>query len=169
VTQTSYSKKQSPKFRVGDLVSVAYGSRRITAEIVEDRGQLGIHGRRLYRVRPGEDDSTSFEIPEDDLEIGNAAAIAARSATELTTRLGVLLKHISDPVRIQIIMVLTEGDRDLAAISEVLGIDRSSISHHLALLRHGGMIAPRQELKRKTYALTEVGKNLAKVVRDLGE
>jgi len=42
----------------------------VAGEIVEDRGSLGEYGRRLYRVRinRGEEDETTFEIPEEDIE-----------------------------------------------------------------------------------------------------
>jgi len=30
-------------------------------------------------------------------------------------------------------------------------------SHHLALLRHGGIIAPRRQGKNNSYALTDAG------------
>ena len=64
------SRKLSPRFRVGDWVSFAYGLRRITAQIVEDRGALGVQGRRLYRVRPmpSREDSHDFELAEEELE-----------------------------------------------------------------------------------------------------
>jgi hypothetical protein len=40
-----------------------------TAQIVEDRGTLSVHGRRLYRVRPATDhgEETSVELPEEEV------------------------------------------------------------------------------------------------------
>jgi hypothetical protein len=40
------------------------------AQIVEDRGPLGVKGRRLYRVRldPEQGETSSFEVPEEELE-----------------------------------------------------------------------------------------------------
>ena len=41
------------------------------------------------------------------------------------------------------------------------------MSHHLALLRHGGIIAPRRQGKNNFYSLTETGTGLAQVVKGL--
>jgi hypothetical protein len=64
------SRKLSGRFRVGDWVSLDYGLRKITAQVVEDRGLLGVHGRRLYRVRPmpSRGESFDFELAEEELE-----------------------------------------------------------------------------------------------------
>ena len=58
-----------PRFKVGDWVSFRYGVRQVSAQIIEDRGKIGINGRRLHRIRMC-DESTeerSFEVPEVDL------------------------------------------------------------------------------------------------------
>ena len=59
-----------PKFRVGDWVTFQYGARRVFAQVIEDRGPLGVNRRRLYRIRLDQDlnDPIAFEMPEDDLE-----------------------------------------------------------------------------------------------------
>jgi hypothetical protein len=57
-------------------VSFEYGPRRVQAQVIEDRGPLGIHGQRIYRVRRDleEAESTSFEVLEEDLEVAEAPA-----------------------------------------------------------------------------------------------
>ncbi len=64
------SRKLARRFSVGDWVSFNYGLRRINAQVVEDRGALGVQGRRLYRVRPmpSREDSHDFELAEEELE-----------------------------------------------------------------------------------------------------
>ena len=42
-----------------------------------------------------------------------------------------------------------------------------ALSHHLALLRHGGIIAARRGGSNNYYRLTEDGQNLAKVVKGM--
>ena len=66
----SIGKKRSPRFRVGDPVKFLYGIDKVAGEILEDRGPLGDYGCRLYRVRinVGQEDESSFEIPEEDIE-----------------------------------------------------------------------------------------------------
>ena len=44
-------------------------------------------------------------------------------------------------------------------------MSQPAVSHHLALLRHGGIIAPRRQGKNNFYALTEAGDHLAQVVQ----
>lgn len=70
----SVAQKQAPRFRVGDWVSFNYGTRPAWAQVIEDRGALGVNRRRLYRVRVDrpEDEPLAFEMPEDDLEAATA-------------------------------------------------------------------------------------------------
>jgi len=58
------------KFRLGDWVTFRYGVRPVFAQIIEDRGPLGADRRRLYRIRVDWDldESTEFEMPEDEME-----------------------------------------------------------------------------------------------------
>ncbi len=82
-------------------------------------------------------------------------------------RASVLLKHVSDPTRLQVILILAEGERHVGALCEQLSQSQPAVSHHLALLRHGGIIAPRRAGKNNFYSLTEIGTELAKVVNGL--
>jgi hypothetical protein len=63
-----------PLFKKGDLVSFAFGAGAVTGQIVEDRGCLGVGGRRLYGIRfeinPG--DQAYIEMPEEELTAGSA-------------------------------------------------------------------------------------------------
>lgn len=64
------AKRQRPRFRVGDWVSFQYGPRQVSAKVVEDRGQLGVLGQRLYRVQLDDNrgDASAFEMPENELD-----------------------------------------------------------------------------------------------------
>jgi hypothetical protein len=62
---------QAPgKFQVGQLVRLLHGFRGMIAEVVEDRGPIGVRGRRLYAVKlrldPWNEHTT--ELPEESLE-----------------------------------------------------------------------------------------------------
>ena len=74
----SATTKHTSRFGVGDWVSFQYGPGKAQAQIIEDRGTLGINGRRIYRVRLDLEDgeSTSFELLEEDLESAMAPATA---------------------------------------------------------------------------------------------
>jgi DNA-binding transcriptional ArsR family regulator len=101
------------------------------------------------------------------------AGARAKSARGAEQRLkqaqhtAMLLKHLSDPTRLHVILTLAEGERHVGALCEQLSQSQPAVSHHLALLRHGGIIAPRRQGKNNFYGLTDVGTRLAHVVKDI--
>src|SRR3954454_13218387 len=82
-------------------------------------------------------------------------------------RASILLKQVSDATRLQVILALSEGERHVGALCEQLNQSQPAVSHHLALLRHGGIIAPRRQGKNNFYSLTDTGEELAKVVKNV--
>jgi hypothetical protein len=59
-------------FGEGDRVRLLWGVTPVEGIIVEDRGNLGVRGRRLYRVRVRLDDITEpieTSLPADDLTL----------------------------------------------------------------------------------------------------
>jgi DNA-binding transcriptional ArsR family regulator len=82
-------------------------------------------------------------------------------------RASILLKHVSDPTRLQVILILAEGERHVGALCAQLSQSQPAVSHHLALLRHGNIIAPRRQGKNNFYSLTDTGSDLARVVKNL--
>jgi hypothetical protein len=67
--------KHSGPFKVGDRVSYQHVNRRREGVIVEDRGPLGVGGRRLYAVRVRIDDWNEIvtEMPAEELTLVTAA------------------------------------------------------------------------------------------------
>ncbi|APW60118.1 HTH-type transcriptional regulator KmtR [Paludisphaera borealis] len=89
---------------------------------------------------------------------------AARMLAEIR-RVAELLKQVSDPTRLQVLMLLSERERNVTELCADLGTQsQPAVSHHLALLRHGRLIEPRRSGKHNYYALTEAGRELAQVV-----
>ena len=84
---------------------------------------------------------------------------------KVAQKAAILLKQVSDPTRLQVILMLDEGEKHVGALSENLHQSQPAVSHHLALLRHGGIIAPRRQGKNNFYGLTETGDDLARVVK----
>jgi DNA-binding transcriptional ArsR family regulator len=79
-----------------------------------------------------------------------------------------LLKQVSDPTRLQVLMLLTEKERNVSELCDDLGTQsQPAVSHHLALLRHGRLIEPRRSGKHNFYYLTQAGRELAEVVNSL--
>ena len=92
---------------------------------------------------------------------------AADQRFQQAKRASILLKHVSDPTRLQVILILSEGERHVGALCAQLSQSQPAVSHHLALLRHGNIIAPRRQGKNNFYSLTEAGSDLARVVKNL--
>jgi hypothetical protein len=79
------------RFRKGDLVRFRMGVRFVQGEVKEDRGPIGVKGRRLYLVEfPTEPQSTSpyqVELPADELQLVQDAVREER-ATNGSDRTG---------------------------------------------------------------------------------
>ncbi len=85
-------------------------------------------------------------------------AAAIRQAAEL-------LKQVSDPTRLRVLMLLTEKERNVSELCADLNAQsQPAVSHHLALLRHGRLVEPRRVGKHNFYHLTDAGRELAGVV-----
>jgi DNA-binding transcriptional ArsR family regulator len=91
----------------------------------------------------------------------------AESRLKHAQRASILLKQVSDPTRLQVVLMLDQGEQHVGALCDQLNQRQPAVSHHLALLRHGSIIAPRRQGKNNFYSLTDTGKELAKVVKSL--
>jgi DNA-binding transcriptional ArsR family regulator len=97
----------------------------------------------------------------------SSAAAPARPTAEVR-RVAELLKQVSDPTRLQVLMLLSEKERNVTELCADLGTQsQPAVSHHLALLRHGRLIEPRRSGKHNFYALTDAGRQLAHVVNSV--
>src|SRR5262249_10770787 len=69
----STARKTARRLRVGDWVTFPFGSWRPFAQVIEDRGRLGVKGRRIYRLRLDQDESEpwEFELNEEEVEAAN--------------------------------------------------------------------------------------------------
>ncbi len=69
--------KRRRRIEVGDIGTPRFGYRKLRVRVIEDRGCIGVGGRRLLRVQPiksenGLDDA--FEIPAEELIVSKRAA-----------------------------------------------------------------------------------------------
>jgi DNA-binding transcriptional ArsR family regulator len=97
----------------------------------------------------------------------SASAAPARPTAEIR-RVAELLKQVSDPTRLQVLILLSEKERNVTELCSDLGTQsQPAVSHHLALLRHGRLIEPRRSGKHNFYALTDAGRQLAHVVNSV--
>ncbi|HEY8666872.1 MAG TPA: hypothetical protein VIL86_09415 [Tepidisphaeraceae bacterium] len=64
--------KTAKKWKLGDEAEVRLGATVWRALVVEDRGHLGVGGRRLWRVQllaEAQDPPLFVEVPEEDMEV----------------------------------------------------------------------------------------------------
>ena len=85
--------------------------------------------------------------------------------TKTFQRAANLLKQISDPTRLQVVTMLSEREHHVGGLCEQFNMSQPAVSHHLAMLRHGGIIDRRRQGKNNFYTLTDTGYRLSKVVK----
>ena len=67
-----------------------------------------------------------------------------------------MLKAIAHPMRIAILNFLTEGKKlTVTQIHELLGIEQSTTSHHLGILKDKGVLISKREGKNTFYYLKD--------------
>lgn len=77
------------------------------------------------------------------------------------------LKGLSHPVRLQIIEHLKNGEVSVGKLGQELGVEQSSLSRHLAILRDLGVLEARQEKTNVYYNLHD--HDIFKVLRPIAE
>jgi DNA-binding transcriptional ArsR family regulator len=84
--------------------------------------------------------------------------------TKTFQRAANLLKQISDPTRLRVVTLLSEREHHVGSLCEQFKMSQPAVSHHLALLRHGGIVDRRRQGKNNFYTLTETGYRLSRIV-----
>ena len=64
-----------------------------------------------------------------------------------------LLRLLSDKTRLNILMMLTDGERNVTSLCEALRLPQPTVSHHLGLLRMSNVITGRRDGKQVFYGL----------------
>jgi DNA-binding transcriptional ArsR family regulator len=85
--------------------------------------------------------------------------------TRQIQRAASLLKHVSDPTRLQVLGLLSERERHVGELCEALTRRSPAVCHHLTLLRLGGLIDRRRQGQKNIYSLTATGERLSKIVK----
>jgi DNA-binding transcriptional ArsR family regulator len=104
------------------------------------------------------------------LKKATKSALATNEAlmrTKTFQRAANLLKHASDPTRLQVITLLSEREQKVGALCDQFNMSPPAVSHHLALLRHGGIVDRRRQGKNNFYTLTDAGYRLSRIVEGL--
>jgi DNA-binding transcriptional ArsR family regulator len=66
-----------------------------------------------------------------------------------------LFSALSDTSRIRIIAALTQGEMNVSALAEVVGISESAVSHHLRHLRQMRLVRGRKDGRYVFYTLDD--------------
>jgi len=68
-----------------------------------------------------------------------------------------VFKALSDPVRIEILNFLRDGEKCVCEIIPHLGLIQPVVSRHLKILRDSGIVLDRKEGNRRLYSITDNG------------
>src|SRR5437016_3991394 len=64
-----------------------------------------------------------------------------------------LFRLLSDRTRLNILLLLSGGERNVSSLCEELGLPQPTVSHHLGLLRMNNVIGNRRHGKQVFYCL----------------
>jgi DNA-binding transcriptional ArsR family regulator len=70
-------------------------------------------------------------------------------------RLADLFGALSDPSRVRIIAELTQGEKNVSAIAEAVGLSDSAVSHQLRGLRQMRLVRARKEGRQVFYSIDD--------------
>jgi len=65
-----------------------------------------------------------------------------------------LFRLLSDQTRLNILMILAKGERNVGSLCEELGLPQPTVSHHLGLLRSRNLLQNRRMGKQVFYGLS---------------
>lgn len=71
----------------------------------------------------------------------------------LCTGLSDVFSALGDPHRRHILRLLGQGDRSAGELGASLPLTKASVSHHLAVLRHAGLVHDQRRGQRIIYSL----------------
>ena len=66
-----------------------------------------------------------------------------------------ITKALSDPNRVRILLALRKGELCVCQITELFGYAPSTVSKHLSILHHAGLILPRKSERWVYYRLPD--------------
>ena len=64
-----------------------------------------------------------------------------------------LFRLLSDRTRLDILMILSDGERNVGSLCDALSLPQPTVSHHLGLLRMQNLIVNRRNGKQVYYGL----------------
>ncbi|WP_415789402.1 ArsR/SmtB family transcription factor [Deinococcus saxicola] len=66
-----------------------------------------------------------------------------------------LFQALADPTRLTLLLALQDGEHAAGELTGLLGQPQSTVSRHLGVLRHAGLVTPRRDGPRVQYRLAD--------------
>ena len=66
-----------------------------------------------------------------------------------------MFRSLSHPIRIRILELLVIGEMPVSALRDELGVEASSLSQHLNVLKQSGLVQSHRRANAVTYTITE--------------
>lgn len=66
-----------------------------------------------------------------------------------------LFRALADSSRVRILLILLEGEQNITALAEMIGISEPAISHHMRSLRHLHIVSWRRKGREVFYCLAD--------------
>ncbi len=66
-----------------------------------------------------------------------------------------ILRLLADPTRLRVLSLLRRGEMNVSSLCSRLGLAQPTVSHHLGLLRSGGLLDSRRSGKQVFYSLSD--------------
>jgi DNA-binding transcriptional ArsR family regulator len=107
---------------------------------------FGLHSR-VFMAQPSETGrhTQDFLSASEDMAVNK---IALKRNPEIYERQARICKAFAHPGRLQILELLGEGERRVAELQQSLGISKTGISQHMAVLKSVGVLSTRREGKQ---------------------
>jgi ArsR family transcriptional regulator len=77
----------------------------------------------------------------------------------------ILLKQVTSPIRILILLSLAEGEKHVTGLQDALDTPLPNVSSHLTLLRRAGLVTRRRAGMNVFSGLSESGEALVRIIR----
>jgi DNA-binding transcriptional ArsR family regulator len=74
----------------------------------------------------------------------------------------VMLRMLADGTRLRLMWLLVEGDYDVTALTDAVGVARPAVSQHLSKLRLAGLVTMRRRGRHAVY--TAIGGHVRRLV-----
>lgn len=76
-----------------------------------------------------------------------------------------LLKALANEKRLLIVCILSQGEKNVGELEQIVGLSQSALSQHLARLRRDGVVETRREAQTIFYTIKN--KDVLKVLQTL--